>query len=76
MAKCDCCGKDCELWSMTTLLPTLQSVGVKDICPSCADWATKVKCREISAASERTRVAIAERANKPAKRPVWWRRFA
>lgn len=73
MAKCDLCGADCKASELVQLLDSYQVPGVVDICPSCRQWADKLKSDMLLEIAPRLRAAIAERQGQPPSAPrVGW----
>lgn len=73
MATCDLCGKCCGKEGLETLLPTLQSEEVRDICSECSRWANEQKSRLLIAASDTLQNMIAIRKGSSVKASIFWR---
>ena len=74
--KCDLCEENCEATRITTLREPYRIFGVEDICPTCMDWANKLKSDLLDEIGPKMRSAISERKySLSARTPSWFRRL-
>jgi hypothetical protein len=80
MARCDLCGKRCEIVELTTLHQPYQVGDIKDLCRDCEKWATAKKSELLAVIAPQMREAIRRRAefigaaqNVETKPPSWRR---
>jgi len=81
MAKCDICGESCHPEKMSRLSGLYQVDGVRDVCPKCIGWLSRLRRGLIDEVASTVRRAIVAQQltarQQPAARPRrWWWPFA
>ena len=78
-AKCDLCGKEVQQSDVEQLLVQYRVKAIVNICPTCRQWANKIKSDVLDTIAPTMRNAIHDRwvyfnDPIPCRRP-WWRRL-